>query len=296
MEQPLISIILPTHNRAELLPLALNSLLGQSYANWEVVVVDDGSTDDTLAVIKSIPDPRIKYHYQENRQLNGARNTGISLAKGAFLGFLDDDDQFLPDHLELLVTAIMKDQFRSAIYRSGEILEGNGKRSLGHNYRNDQDILPQFWAYPTGMFGMLLAAELVREHPFDEEHILLDDFLWLNPILRDNVLHQIDAHTAVVQLHPHQRSATYLTEELLHKNIERLLQAYNLPGIPQRVSFDLYRKQALHQYFHFSRQLVRNGQPRKALGAWKRGLSYANLGDWKDAGKTFAKIILKGSR
>ncbi|MEM9528720.1 MAG: hypothetical protein AAGA31_19050, partial [Bacteroidota bacterium] len=169
-------------------------------------------------------------------------------------------------------------------------------RSLGYNYRNVQDILPQYWAYPTGMFGMLLATDLARQYPFDEAHLLLDDFLWLNAVLRDHQLWQIDAHTAVVRLHPKQRSATYLTEELLQKNLDRLLQAYNLPGIPQRVPFDLYRKQALHQYFHFSRQLVREGRPQRALKVWKRGLSYADIGDWKDAGKTFAKIILRGGR
>lgn len=296
MDQSLISIVLPTHNRARLLPAAIESLLGQRYTNWEVIVVDDGSTDDTRQVVANIPDPRVRYHYQENRQLNGARNTGVQLAKGSFLGFLDDDDQFLPDHLELLVNTMKEDRHQFDIYRSGEILQGKDKRSLGHNYQNGSDILPQFWAYPTGMFGMLLSRELARRHPFDEAHILLDDFLWLNGILRDNPLWQIEAHTAVVHLHPDQRSATYLTEERLEKNIERLLQAYNLPGIPERVPFDLYRKQALHQYFHFSRQLVREGHPKRALKVWKRGLSYADLGDWKDAGKTFAKIVLQGRK
>ncbi|MEL7161695.1 MAG: glycosyltransferase family A protein [Bacteroidota bacterium] len=289
---PFASIILPTHNRAGRLPTAIESVLAQTFSDWELIIVDDGSTDDTRAVVTRYADSRIRYHYQENRQLNGARNAGVGLAGTPWIGFLDDDDEFLPDHLELLHAAMERDGFNHQLYRSGILLRGGNKTTKGVNYVNEEDILPQFWDHPTGMFGMLLATELMLRHPFDEAHLLLDDFLWLVPVLRDHPLYQINAHTAVVNLHPEQRSATYLDKKRLYQNVTRLAEAYNLLGVPLQVPFATYQRQALHQYMHFCRQLTRNGQRWNALLFWRQGLKYAELRDYSDVGKTLAKILL----
>ena len=77
--QPVFSIILPTYNRAQLLPTAINSVIGQEYSNWELIVIDDGSTDNTQMVVKKIDDNRIKYYYQENQERSIARNNGTPL-------------------------------------------------------------------------------------------------------------------------------------------------------------------------------------------------------------------------
>jgi len=289
---PLVTIVIPTHNRADRLPLALSSLLAQTFQDWECWIVDDGSTDHTREVAQGYEDSRIQYHYQENRQLNGARNTGIRLAKGRYLGFLDDDDALAREHLEGLVSAIDADQSRHAIYRSGQLLKSAKGTVAGYNFRNGIDPLPQFWEHPCGLFGMLIKTELLRDTPFDEALLLLDDFVWLNTILKDHPLHQIDAHTAIVHLHPGQRSATYLTEDLLHRNVERLAVAFNLPGVPQRVAYAAYHKQVVHQYLHFCRQLIRDGRRGKALQIWRGSLKYATLADREDVMKTFGKLVL----
>ncbi len=88
---PRVSVIIPAYNYARFLPQAIDSALAQTYADREIIVVDDGSTDETPDVARRY-DGRIRYHRQANRGLSGARNTGARLAQGQLLAFLDADD------------------------------------------------------------------------------------------------------------------------------------------------------------------------------------------------------------
>ncbi len=100
-ESPSFSVVIPTYNRARLLPRALESVLGQTLDDFELLVVDDASTDDTAAVVASYEDPRIRcLALEENGGVANARNAGIAAASGTFVSFLDDDDEYLPEFLE----------------------------------------------------------------------------------------------------------------------------------------------------------------------------------------------------
>src|SRR5271154_3281360 len=96
---PFFSVVIPAYNRARVLPGALDSVLQQTDQDFEVIVVDDGSTDDPRAVVEDFHDPRIRYERKENGGGGSARNRGIDLARGRFVAFLDSDDVFLPHHL-----------------------------------------------------------------------------------------------------------------------------------------------------------------------------------------------------
>lgn len=290
MSSSLFTIVIPTHNRAERLATAVKSVLAQSYDDWELLIIDDGSTDNTRSVAESFTDQRIRYHYQDNRQLNGARNTGVKLATGRYIGFLDDDDLFKPNHLSVLQNGMTADGFSHDIYRSGELLQQGEKITPVPNYQNGSDILRQYWEKVTGMFGMVFKADLMKANTFNESHLLLDDFLWLNRILIGASLYQVDAYTAIVNLHPEQRSATYVNEELLRQNVERLAEAYNFPGVSERVNYRFYHKQVLHQYMHCCRVLCRNGKNFRAMKIWKEGISYASSKDWRNLSRTFVMI------
>lgn len=94
----LISIVIPTFNRDKTLPFAINSVINQTCGNWELIVVDDGSTDDTKEVIENfLDDSRIKYTYKGNKGVSAARNLGLKLALGDYIVFLDSDDFFSED-------------------------------------------------------------------------------------------------------------------------------------------------------------------------------------------------------
>lgn len=100
-KRPLVSIIIPAYNAEKFIKSAIESALKQTYQNIEIIVIDGGSKDKTAQIAKSFNDPRIVYFfYQENRGQSAARNTGIEIAKGKYIAFLDADDLFLPEKIE----------------------------------------------------------------------------------------------------------------------------------------------------------------------------------------------------
>lgn len=111
---PLVSIIVPTHNRPHMLKSALDSILNQTFQDFEILVVNDAGSD-VQGVIDACSDPRIKgICHDRNRGLAAARNTGISAASGRYLTYLDDDDLYYPEHLSTLVAALQQGEHRVA--------------------------------------------------------------------------------------------------------------------------------------------------------------------------------------
>ena len=106
---PAVSVILPTYNRAAFLPAAFESIANQTFTNWELIVVDDGSTDDTVSVVEPLTSrlgDRVRYVTQANRGAYAARNRGLAEAAGRYVAFFDSDDLWLPHHLERCVDAL----------------------------------------------------------------------------------------------------------------------------------------------------------------------------------------------
>lgn len=106
--KPFISIVVPTYNRGDLIAKTLRSLQAQEYDNFEIIVVDDGSTDHTEQVISSLIDQRTTYVKKENAERAAARNFGARLAKGQYVNFFDSDDLALPNHLGEAAKLIQK--------------------------------------------------------------------------------------------------------------------------------------------------------------------------------------------
>jgi glycosyltransferase involved in cell wall biosynthesis len=107
-EAPTVSVVIPTYNRAEILPRAVDSVLDQTFADLELFVVDDASTDDTLAVVESYDDDRLTYIRHEENSGNGgiARNTALDRVSGQYVAFLDDDDRWRETKLEKQVALL----------------------------------------------------------------------------------------------------------------------------------------------------------------------------------------------
>ena len=101
---PLVSVVIPLYNSAATVRESLDSVLRQTYLNLEIIVVDDGSTDQGLALVQQVQDSRLRVIRQSNRGLAGARNTGIRLARGSILAFLDSDDLWTPEKIDRHVT------------------------------------------------------------------------------------------------------------------------------------------------------------------------------------------------
>jgi glycosyltransferase involved in cell wall biosynthesis len=133
---PRVSVIIPVYNRAHLVNRAIESVLNQTYQDFELIVVDDGSTDNTAEVVHSVRDERIKYvRHQSNRGPSAARNTGIRAASGELIGFLDSDDEWLPEKLQRQV-----DKFDSAsanvglVYGGYVVIDNEKKKTIREVY------------------------------------------------------------------------------------------------------------------------------------------------------------------
>jgi len=135
--QSLISIVTPTYNRAYLLTEAIDSVLAQTYPHWEMIIVDDGSTDGTAAIVEAATakDHRISYYYQENAGQSSARQHALSVARGEFIAFLDSDNRWLPERLQKGLDALARNPNCAVSYGDCYILDEDGKRISDRNMR-----------------------------------------------------------------------------------------------------------------------------------------------------------------
>ena len=124
---PKVSVIIPTYNSRSTLRKTIESILQQTESNFEIVVVDDESTDDTKEVVKSINDSRICYFYQTNKGPAGARNKGLKEARGAYIAFLDHDDLWPENYLEVMVNHLENNPEYGVVYSPITIAYSNGK-------------------------------------------------------------------------------------------------------------------------------------------------------------------------
>ena len=133
--QPLISVITPAYNAAKYIAKSIESVIHQSFPDWELIIVDDGSTDNTKSIVQSYCelDSRVKYVFQENGRQGKARNTGLALACGILLAFLDADDVWLPEKLSIQTRQMQSSEADlifsdSFIFSENEEIEGGTKQ------------------------------------------------------------------------------------------------------------------------------------------------------------------------
>jgi glycosyltransferase involved in cell wall biosynthesis len=163
--RPLVSVIIPAYNRGHTIENAIRSVQQQTYSNWEAVVVDDGSTDDTVQIVKSMAkdDNRIRLIlHSKNRGAQAARNTGIKSARGSWVSFLDSDDEWLPESLSSRLRKAF-DEKVAVVHSGSYILENDNKRYI---YRVDQpsgNVYSRLLVNEYPMFPALLVTKRAME-------------------------------------------------------------------------------------------------------------------------------------
>ncbi|MBU2019079.1 MAG: glycosyltransferase family 2 protein [Bacteroidetes bacterium] len=179
----IFSIILPTYNRAQLISKAIESVIGQTIESWELLVIDDGSTDNTKELVQSYikKDQRIQYHYQENAERSAARNKGIDLAKGEYICFLDSDDYYLPQRLENFYSIISLKQKKELFLYSGIILKKDNKLvERKEKVRSNENIYDFVLKAIIGTPQVCISRKLMLTEKFNPEiRIGEDTELWL---------------------------------------------------------------------------------------------------------------------
>lgn len=180
MNSIFFSIIIPTYNRGAFIENTLQSILKQSYSEFEIIIVDDGSLDNTKEVIENLKDHRIKYYYKNNQERAVARNYGLKKAKGNYINYFDSDDLFLENRLQEIYDCVAQNNFPNVVYSN--FLSGS-TLSIKNTYTWKRLLDNNFFACGS----IFIKKEIADQFKFNEspELITAEDWeLWLR------VMHQ----------------------------------------------------------------------------------------------------------
>ena len=176
---PLISIITSTFNRAKTIGRAIDSILEQTYGNFEIIVVEDGSTDETKSILQMYTDERIKIIYHDiNKGVTAAKNTGLNNISGEWFTFLDSDDEMLPDALETMMRIpLEKDATVNAV--TCNCIDTNTGKFSGKGLMFDQYVdFKAIIKNCSGEFWGLTKTELLLDDRFNERLAGYENTLW----------------------------------------------------------------------------------------------------------------------
>ncbi len=267
-QMPQVSVIIPVYNRADFLTEAVDSVLNQTWTDFEILVVDDGSTDRTRDATVRYGD-RIRYFYQDHGGPSRARNFGASKAHGHFLAFLDSDDTWEPNKLEVQMR-FLKSHPEVKLISCGSYYIGNSRRrkmALKGNRFGDL-FLDLYKRSFINTSGVVLSRDcFCQVGPFDETIQTAEDYdLWLR-VARHFPIAFLEAPLVGIRKHPDKLSQNKLE---LRKNAMRVLQKHFDPTrVPERI----YRRRLSDLFLYLGRGYLRTGDPeaaKKSFGrSWK---------------------------
>lgn len=217
--QPLVSVVMPAYNAGPYVAEAVRSVIAQTWANWELIIVDDGSTDDTRQLLAGFSDPRIRVIHQENRGCGNARNRAMDEMNGEFIAFLDADDVLPPRSIEARVEVLLADP--SLSFADGAVLSVDRRlREVLRTY------MPSFTGEPFDMlirfsprcfFGntWMIRASAARHYRFDGSLSHAEDLMFYLTIAPGRrygfthepvLLYRVTGHSTMSQLEGLERS------------------------------------------------------------------------------------------
>jgi len=276
-ERPvLVSVIIPTYNRRNYIRESLDSVLAQDFYDFEVIVVDDGSTDGTEEEVRPYQD-RICYTRQENKGAGAARNVGIRKARGQYIAFMDSDDLSRPHHLKCLSSFLDRNPECAMVVGNGGYLEGN--------YRNRSTIISAKRVKRLEQRGITvkelfdgrvvrLQGTMTRKTVF-EEIGLLDEWFRLSydldlalRIIKDHQIGFINEEVYLWRQHGDNISSN---DELRSRENLRALEklAADFPEGVEQIGKTAFDSLCAHRYYRLAKALARKGDmkgAREAIG------------------------------
>ena len=276
MNNPFFSVIIPTFNRAERIRTTIQSVLIQSFGDYELLVVDDGSTDGTRSVVEEFGDPRIQYLGMENRERGAARNAGVKASRGRYVTFLDSDDLWYPAHLDQVHRTLQARESPPVFHQAYEVVNEEGEviwrpeiigSTLNRLLFTRGNVM--------SCQGVFLRRDVATANPFHEARDLagLEDWeLWIRLSTQYEILHDPLITSALVQ-HKQRSVSSSQADQLVQR-----VRAFNsrIAGNPAILrSFPdllpaLWANTMTYLGLHMSEI---PGQKVQALSYWVKGVS-----------------------
>lgn len=179
---PIFSIILPTYNRSKMIGFAIESVLQQTFQDFELVIVDDGSTDRTGEIVGAISDPRIRYFFKNNEERSIARNYGLKKSSGKYISFLDSDDYVFSHHLQTAYDGLCQRQFPELLHLAYELQRPSGEVLLRREFTRDNINAHLIYENPLNPASIFIRRDVLESVKFisHRDAIFSEDWcLWL---------------------------------------------------------------------------------------------------------------------
>jgi glycosyltransferase involved in cell wall biosynthesis len=267
---PLVSVVIPTSNRIDLLGRAIKSVVNQTFTDWEIIVVDDASIDTTESIMSEKKSEQIHYIRFHNKSGGAvARNTGIKNSKGDFIAFLDDDDEWMPEKLQKQINCLRDDKQLGICYTGRKtIRKGNLIFGIGKNYSFRYPLKEnQFKAIMTDNFigitsSVMIPRTILEEiNGFDELLPCLQDYdLYIRIIKKWNaagineplVLYHLDGNIKHVSLTRQEIefASGYILKKYANEQYHSfLVKAIRRINIKKMIKSFVYTKEVIKDYF-----------------------------------------------
>lgn len=287
---PFFSIVIPTYNRANLIQRAIDSVLAQEFSDFEVIVLDDGSTDNTEEVVRGISDKRLTYFKKNNAERGAARNAGIQLAKGNYITFLDSDDIVYTNHFSTAFDFLSLNNSPDVFHLAYQIINSDGLplKKINALKSINHEIIK---GNPLSCIGVFVKQEVMRTNLFNEDRALagLEDWeLWIRIGSQHTILACNTITSAIVQ--HDQRSVLETNCEKLILKAEKFIQYISSNQNNVRKYRKNLRKTTASVKTYVALHLAMSEAPKKLV--WK----YLKEGVYDNAGELLRKrflVILK---
>lgn len=255
------SVIIPTYNRANLISKAIKSVIYQTYKNWELIVIDDGSTDNTKSIVLdfSINDERVRYIFQKNNERSSARNKGIRYSNGNWICFLDSDDIFHTTHLEIFSEEIKKRKFSKGLYFSGLSVNNfsNEKEKYNLSGKNNVEFV---MLNSIGTPRACVSKSILNNYSFNEKLKNGEDKeLWVR-ILNEAPLFYHFKKTFIMIDHPY-RSVNTISSK--HESLKTL--NFIIKSNKKKIRYIVRRHCLSNLYFSLAKSYINDKRPTIAL-------------------------------
>jgi len=256
---PFFSVIVPTYNRGHIIAQAIQSVISQTFTNWELIIIDDGSSDNTCNIIEEFTDVRVNYYYQKNTERSQARNNGIKLAKGNFICFLDSDDTYCVNHLEVFQQYIKQHNFPKALLFSNPIVI--------HNQNEIQEKVPPFSGNDSLAYilknsiipdRVCIHRNVFENYEFNPQIYIGEDTILWAQITNTYPMFHIDQFTVKYLIHDD--NSVNLKNNVYRNRLDGLLQLFSQVEIKKRLYTKLKNEIVSVCYYGIARhyELKRN--------------------------------------